>query len=143
MSSNNTKDHSVTIVVIIITLSLFSSLTLGSNDILAKKHKIHQNNKDSQKIKLNQSTNQNLDCGLPGSIVEFCSNQSSQNGINSGKNLINQLDARHSSNSIEQGIGLDQSTNQNLDCGLPGSIVEFCSNQSSQNEIDTGDNTSG
>jgi hypothetical protein len=57
--------------------------------------------------------------------------------------MINQLDARHSSNSIEQGIGLDQSTNQNLDCGLPGSIVEFCSNQSSQNEIDTGDNTSG
>jgi hypothetical protein len=142
MSSNNTKGHTVTIVVIIITLSLFSSLTLGSNDILAKKHKIHQN-KDSQKINLDQSTNQNLDCGLPGSIVEFCSNQSSQNGINSGKNMINQLDARHSSNSIEQGIGLDQSTNQNLDCGLPGSIVEFCSNQSSQNEIDTGDNTSG
>jgi hypothetical protein len=142
MSSNNIKDHTVTILVVIITLSLFSSLTLGSNDILAKKHKIHQN-KDSQKINLDQSTNQNLDCGLPGSIVEFCSNQSSQNGINSGKNLINQLDARHSSNSIEQGIGLDQSTNQNLDCGLPGSIVEFCSNQSSQNEIDTGDNTSG
>ena len=46
MSSNNTKGHTVTIVVIIITLSLFSSLTLGSNDILAKKHKIHQNNKD-------------------------------------------------------------------------------------------------
>jgi Na+-transporting NADH:ubiquinone oxidoreductase subunit NqrC len=142
MSSNNIKDHTVTILVVIITLSLFSSLTLGSNDILAKKHKIHQN-KDSQKINLDQSTNQNLDCGLPGSIVEFCSNQSSQNGINSGKNMINQLDARHSSNSIEQGIGLDQSTNQNLDCGLPGSIVEFCSNQSSQNEIDTGDNTSG
>jgi hypothetical protein len=115
---------------------------LGSNDILAKKHKIHQN-KDSQKINLDQSTNQNLDCGLPGSIVEFCSNQSSQNGINSGKNMINQLDARHPSNSIEQGIGLDQSTNQNLDCGLPGSIVEFCSNQSSQKEIDTGDNTFG
>jgi Na+-transporting NADH:ubiquinone oxidoreductase subunit NqrC len=142
MSSNNIKDHTVTILVVIITLSLFSSLTLGSNDILAKKHKIHQN-KDSQKINLDQSTNQNLDCGLPGSIVEFCSNQNSQNGINSGKNMINQLDARHSSNSIEQGIGLDQSTNQNLDCGLPGSIVEFCSNQSSQNEIDTGDNTSG
>jgi hypothetical protein len=142
MSSNNTKGHTVTIVVIIITLSLFSSLTWGSNDILAKKHKIHQN-KDSQKINLDQSTNQNLDCGLPGSIVEFCSNQSSQNGINSGKNIIKQLDTRHSSNSIEQGIGLDQFTNQNLDCGLPGSIVEFCSNQSSQNEIDTGDNTSG
>jgi hypothetical protein len=141
MSSNHIKDHTVTILVVIITLSLFSSLTLGSNDILAKKHKIHQN-KDSQKINLDQSTNQNLDCGLPGSIVEFCSNQSSQNGINSGKNLINQLDPRHSSNSIEQGIGLDQSTNQNLDCGLPGSIVEFCSNQSSQKEIDTGDNTS-
>jgi hypothetical protein len=142
MSSNNIKDHTVTILVVIITLSLFSSLTLGSNDILAKKHKIHQN-KDSQKINLDQSTNQNLDCGLPGSIAEFCSNQSSQNGINSGKNMINQLDARHPSNSIEQGIGLDQSTNQNLDCGLPGSIVEFCSNQSSQKEIDTGDNTFG
>jgi Na+-transporting NADH:ubiquinone oxidoreductase subunit NqrC len=86
MLSNNTKDHTVTIVVIIITLSLFSSLTLGSNDILAKKHKIHQNNKDSQKINLDQSTNQNLDCGLPGSTVEFCSNQSSQNEIDTGDN---------------------------------------------------------
>jgi hypothetical protein len=143
MSSNNTKDYSVTIVVIIIALSLLSSLIVGSNDILAKKHKIHQHNIDSQKIKLDQSTNQNLDCGLPGSIVEFCSNQNSQIGINSGQNMINQLDGRHSGNSIEQGIGLDQSTNQNLDCGLPGSIVEFCSNQNSQNEIDTGDNTSG
>jgi Na+-transporting NADH:ubiquinone oxidoreductase subunit NqrC len=85
MSSNNIKDHTVTILVVIITLSLFSSLTLGSNDILAKKHKIHQN-KDSQKINLDQSTNQNLDCGLPGSIVEFCSNQSSQNEIDTGDN---------------------------------------------------------
>ena len=86
MSSNNTKDYSVTIVVIIIALSLLSSLILGSNDILAKKHKIHQHNIDSQKIKLDQSTNQNLDCGVPGSIVEFCSNQSSQNEIDTGDN---------------------------------------------------------
>ncbi len=138
MLSNNIKIRSTITVVLIIALSLFSYVIVDSNEVLTKKHNY---NHKSQKIGLAQTTNQNLECGLPGTTGGFCSNQSSQNQKNSGNNMAEQIGGQPYSNSIKQGIELDQTTNQNLECGLPGTTGGFCSNQSSQNQIDTGDNT--
>jgi hypothetical protein len=139
-SKINKKNLLIRALIIITALSLISSLFNGSEYVLAKKHKTYHHNKFSQSIGQDQSSNQNLKCEHDENILSSCSNSNFQSQMNTGDNTIDQNWSRHDSNSIIQGIGQDQSSNQNLKCKHDGNILSSCSNSNFQSQMNIGDN---
>ena len=81
-------------------------------------------------------------CVAGGSIGNSCNNTSPQTQQNSGSNAAAQQggSGKGGGNSINQGIGQSQSSNQNAMCVAGGSIGNSCNNTSTQTQQNSGSN---
>jgi hypothetical protein len=102
-------------------------------------------NSSHQGIGQSQSSRQNSQCVAGGSLGNSCNNVSFQNQVNSGNNAAGQQGGGDDDdgNSSHQGIGQDQSNEQNAQCVSGEDAIVSCNNVSFQNQVNSGFNVLG
>ncbi|HKO65029.1 MAG TPA: hypothetical protein VJU13_07485 [Candidatus Nitrosocosmicus sp.] len=101
-------------------------------------------NNSNQGIGQSQSSRQNSQCVAGGSLGNSCNNVSFQNQENSGNNAAAQSGGDDDDgNNSNQGIGQDQSNEQNAQCVSGEDAIVSCNNVSFQNQVNSGFNVLG